>query len=201
MPLTTNTPHNLLLVEDNKALNAVLTEFLADAGYHVLTFEQAEDIPESAQFEMAILDLNLPGEDGLSLAKRLKSANPGLGIILLTIRSALDDKLQGYEMGADVFLAKPVEPSELLAVLNALARRLTTERANSNAATATSSPLTDKETELLQCIAQGLSYNASAEALGVSLSTVQTHIRSIYLKLGAHSKIEAIRKASEQNLI
>jgi DNA-binding NarL/FixJ family response regulator len=190
--------HKLLLVEDNQALNAVLSEFLSSAGHEVLSYESAEAIPKSAQFDIAILDLNLPGEDGLSLARRLKADNPLVGIILLTIRSALDDKLKGYEVGADVFLSKPIDPSELLAVLNSLSRRLTTDQGESGEKQ--SPTLTNKEVELLKCIADGMSYQDSAQTLGVSLSTVQTHIRSLYLKLGAHSKIEALKKAREMNL-
>jgi DNA-binding NarL/FixJ family response regulator len=201
MSVKTKKSHTLLLVEDNRALNAMLCEFLEDAGYAVLSFKRAEDIPAAIRFDVAVLDLNLPGEDGLSLAARLKSANPNVGIILLTIRSELSDKLKGYEVGADVFLAKPVDPSELVAVLASLIKRLPADNSRFVSAPKKIAQLSEKETELLRCISHGRSYSDAAAELGVSLSTVQSHIRSIYRKLGAHSKFEAVEIARKINLI
>lgn len=201
MSLSHDQPLRLLLVEDNQALSAVLSEFLEDAGHEVLSCDSAEAVPSEAVFDIAILDLNLPGESGLRLGRRLKARRPSMGIVLLTIRSALDDKLQGYQMGADIFLSKPVEPSELLAVIHALSRRLPPESGDVSRLAPRSDLLTERELALLRCIAEGMSYGAAAEALGVSVSTVQSHIRSLYLKLGVNSKVAAVRKASAQGLL
>jgi DNA-binding NarL/FixJ family response regulator len=195
--------NSLLLVEDNEALNEVLTEFLDSSGYKVSSYVCGEDIPSITGFDLAVLDLNLPGEDGLSIAARIKSASPATGIILLTVRSELDDKVKGYEVGADVFLPKPVDPLELLAVINSLSRRLVSSGSVSVAENSkdTSSSLSEREIGIIRLIDQGLSYAEIAAQLGVSLSTVQSHIRSSYSKLGAHSKLEAIRLAKQRGLV
>lgn len=116
----------LLIVEDNDALRETLAEVLAARGYRVEAVGSAEEVPEicAGCHDIAILDLNLPGEDGLSLAARLRRVRPGIGIVMLTVRDRLGDKLAGYDNGADLYLPKPVAPDELLAALAALARRL-----------------------------------------------------------------------------
>ncbi len=71
-----------------------------------------------------MIDLNLPGEDGLLLAQRLRRVQPSIGIIMVTARSAMPERLAGYRHGADQYLAKPTDPQELCAAVQALARRL-----------------------------------------------------------------------------
>lgn len=91
-----------------------------------------EDLDDLAAhtFDLLILDLNLPGENGLSIAQRYKRANPGCYIIMLTARSRLEDKVAGYESGADIYLTKPVSSAELIAAIKSLARRLMPHAAN-----------------------------------------------------------------------
>mgnify|MGYP005751060405 CR=1 FL=1 len=118
---------DLLIVEDHDALRESLAEVLSSVGYRVLALDSAEAVTETRparSFDAAILDLNLPGEDGLSLAARLRRIQPGIGIVMLTARVSLNDKLAGYGSGADLYLTKPVTPEELLAALQALTRRL-----------------------------------------------------------------------------
>jgi DNA-binding NarL/FixJ family response regulator len=201
MLLKSETYYNVLLVEDNLALNAVLTEIISHAGHHIFSYLSAEDVPEILEYDIAILDLNLPGEDGLSLAQRIRSRNADIGIILMTVRSELSDRLKGYNVGADVYLAKPVDPNELLAVLSSLGNRLFDKLSKKSTQDFNFKPLSDKELTLLRHISKGLSYKEASAILGVSLSTVQTHIRSIYLKLGAKSKIEAIENARDRKII
>jgi DNA-binding response OmpR family regulator len=71
-----------------------------------------------------VIDLNLPGEDGISLARRMRAAQPSIGIIMLTARSESADKLAGYQSGADIYLTKPTSVEELDAAIWALARRI-----------------------------------------------------------------------------
>ena len=70
-----------------------------------------------------MIDINLPGEDGLSLSTRIRKTHPLVGIIILSARSALDDKLSGYDCGADIYLTKPISLPELSAALRSFARR------------------------------------------------------------------------------
>jgi len=82
------------------------------------------ELPSQLVFDVAVLDLNLPGEDGLALAKRLRVVQPTLGIIMMTARREREDRLQGYQHGADVYLSKPVDADELALAVQALARRI-----------------------------------------------------------------------------
>lgn len=118
---------NLLVVEDHDGLRDVTVETLSGQGYHVVGVDSAEavsELPAAFRTDIAILDLNLPGEDGLMLAARLRQVQPGIGIIMVTARHALLEKLAGYEHGADVYLTKPTAPAELCAAVQALALRL-----------------------------------------------------------------------------
>lgn len=117
----------VLLVEDHDALREAVSEMLEHCGYQVTGVECAEAVCEGSSqlmFDVAVLDLNLPGEDGLALAQRLRVVQPTLGIIMMTARCEREDRLQGYQHGADVYLSKPVDIEELALAVQALARRM-----------------------------------------------------------------------------
>ena len=117
---------NLVVVEDNNDLRTLLCNALRKDGHHVTPLSCAEELEDQAGSDHAdafLIDINLPGEDGLSLAKRIRHAHPLVGIIILSARSALDDKLSGYDCGADIYLTKPVSLPELSAALRSFARR------------------------------------------------------------------------------
>lgn len=117
---------NLVLVEDNTDLRTLLCNVLRKDGHRVTPLSCAEDLNDRAGTEHAdafLIDINLPGEDGLSLAQRVRKAHPLVGIIILSARSELDDRLAGYDRGADLYLTKPVVMSELSAALRSFARR------------------------------------------------------------------------------
>ncbi len=120
-------PIKLLVVEDHLALLDVTVEILAAQGHEVIGISSAESLHElPAHFvaDIALLDLNLPGEVGLSLARRLRQLQPRIGIIMLTARNGLQEKLASYKHGADVYLTKPIESQELCATVQAMAQRL-----------------------------------------------------------------------------
>ena len=120
-------PIQLLVVEDHLALLDVTVDVLTAQGHEVIGIASAEAVdalPAHFAADIAILDLNLPGEDGLQLAQRLRQVQPGIGIIMVTARNTLAHKLAGYEHGADMYLTKPTEPEELCAAVQALAQRL-----------------------------------------------------------------------------
>ncbi len=123
-------PHSiirLILVEDSADLREDLSYQLASQGIQVTALANASACYRhlrQAPCDIAVLDIGLPGEDGLSLAGRLRERYPELGIIMLTARGELDTRLQGYGAGADLYLVKPVDWRELLAAVKALYRRL-----------------------------------------------------------------------------
>jgi DNA-binding response OmpR family regulator len=122
---TTN--KTILLVEDHAELAATVGEFLEGQGYSVdfaadgLT---AMHLGATEPFDAIVLDLNLPGMDGIEVCRRLrKDARKATPIIMLTARDQLDDKLLGFDVGADDYLVKPFELAELAVRIEALIRR------------------------------------------------------------------------------
>lgn len=117
---------NLLLVEDHDILRGMLVQALEEAGHQVTALscaEELEDVAGGTSIDIFLIDVNLPGENGFSLTERVRSAYPLAGIILVTARSSLNDKLEGYARGADLYLNKPLEVPELCAAVAALGRR------------------------------------------------------------------------------
>jgi len=118
---------NIVVVEDHNRLRNVTVQVLTDVGHHALGLSCAEEVEDAlGSFvpDLFVIDIGLPGEDGLSLCSRLRASHPNIGIIMATARSDLHDKVQGYASGADIYLPKPVDVAELLAAVSALARRL-----------------------------------------------------------------------------
>lgn len=124
----TSTPSlHILVVEDNDNLREATVDFLKAEGHHatgVVLAEDVDDTPTRDLPDLYLIDVNLPGEDGFSLAARIRRSQPLAGIVLVTARGQLSDRLEGYATGADNYLVKPVEKLELLACVNNLARRL-----------------------------------------------------------------------------
>jgi len=119
----------ILLVEDNQALATALIKALQKQGYtanSVATGEAALYVIKTDVPDIVILDLGLPDIDGINVLKRLRKKHADLPVLLLTARSALDDKITGLDSGADDYLAKPFEMSELFARIRVLGRRLNT---------------------------------------------------------------------------
>jgi DNA-binding response OmpR family regulator len=118
---------NIVLVEDNGDLRDLLHRDLTKAGYKVALASCAEELANlswNISFDVMILDVNLPGENGFDIALRFKRSNSKMYIIMLTARSSLSDKLMGYQRGADLYLCKPIASEELLAAIRGIERRL-----------------------------------------------------------------------------
>jgi DNA-binding response OmpR family regulator len=118
---------NLIVVEDHELAREELIVLLRRQGWQVDGADCGEELNTlllQKDYHIAILDLNLPHEDGLSIASRLKTSHPHLGLIMLTARTRSVDRQQGYQSGADVYLNKPLNPDELIAVVANLYSRL-----------------------------------------------------------------------------
>lgn len=115
----------LLVVDDDDEIRELLCDYLSDAGYHVLAAADGEQMLQQMarhKVELVVLDLMLPGEDGLSLCRQLQ-AQPGLAVIMLSAKGSTLDRIIGLEVGADDYLSKPFEPRELIARIKAVLRR------------------------------------------------------------------------------
>lgn len=118
-------PHRIAVIEDNTDLNGILVNALRSAGYETTGHASVEEFEESRQTpQIFLLDLNLPGEDGLSFARRLKRERPEAGIVMLTAREQMEQRKHGYDSGADIYLTKPGSIDEILGAIGALARRI-----------------------------------------------------------------------------
>jgi two-component system OmpR family response regulator len=116
----------LLLVEDDVMVASGIKLGLSDAGYAVDwvgSAERALEVTKSEAFDLAVVDIGLPLMDGLALTQRLRQGGYAMPVLILTARDALQDRVQGLDMGADDYMVKPFELPELLARLRALLRR------------------------------------------------------------------------------
>ena len=117
---------NIVVVEDHDDLRELTCMALTERGHEVQGFASAEEMTEQISGGVAdvfLLDLNLPGEDGISLAKRIRQTYPLAGIVMLTARAQSGDKVLGYEVGADLYMTKPANLDELCAAIQGFARR------------------------------------------------------------------------------
>jgi DNA-binding response OmpR family regulator len=121
----------IAIVEDNDDLRSLLMQDLSMAGYIVRGAESSEQLDEIYaldNFDVLIADVNLPSESGFDIAKRYKRSNAHLNVVMLTARTSAEDKVRGYESGADLYLTKPVSSAELLAVMSSISRRVSAQK-------------------------------------------------------------------------
>jgi len=131
----------ILVVEDNQTLAAGLTAVLRGNGYavdHVADGDAALAVIRTERFDLAILDLGLPGIDGLDVLRAVRRLPDGPSVLILSARGALDDKVRGLDLGADDYMIKPFDVDELEARVRMLLRR----RAGLHSTTMTFGPVT-----------------------------------------------------------
>ncbi|MCP5419841.1 MAG: response regulator [Gammaproteobacteria bacterium] len=118
---------HVLIVDDDQELRELLVDYLGRNGFRVTGVEDGNglwDTLERESVDLVILDLMLPGDDGLTLCRNLRARSPLPPVIMLTARGDDTDRIIGLEMGADDYLAKPFNPRELLARINSVLRRV-----------------------------------------------------------------------------
>jgi two-component system OmpR family response regulator len=118
----------LLIVEDDKDLNRQLTSALEDAGYAVdraFDGEEGHFLGDTEPYDAIILDIGLPKKDGITVLEEWRAAGHKMPVLILTARDRWSDKVQGFDAGADDYVAKPFHMEEVLARLRALLRRAT----------------------------------------------------------------------------
>ena len=116
----------ILVVDDDARLRDLLNRYLGEQGYTVRAVSNATEMNRQLareRYDLMILDLMMPGEDGLSICRRLRGGNEDLPIIMLTAKGDDVDRIVGLEVGADDYLAKPFNPRELVARIQAVLRR------------------------------------------------------------------------------
>jgi len=131
-----NKQHTLLIVEDDARLRELTADYLRQHSYHVIALEDGTEVSSvlsHSPVDLVILDVMLPGDDGFVLCRSIREVFDG-PLLFLTAKTDLTDELQGFELGADDYITKPVEPSVLLARIQALLRRTSSKDDTQSAA-------------------------------------------------------------------
>ncbi len=118
-------PH-VLVVDDDERLRTLLRRYLTDNGFMVTTAADAAEARstlENLVFDLLVVDVMMPGEDGLAFTRALRAAGNAVPVLMLTARGESEDRISGLEHGADDYLTKPFEPRELVLRLNSILRR------------------------------------------------------------------------------
>lgn len=117
----------IVVVEDYDTLRRAICSELTQEGHSVTGLAMAEDVDDGVLGsvpDLYIVDLNLPGEDGLNLVKRIRASQPDVGIVIASARNTVVDRVGGYSGGANIFLSKPIDFDELKAIIDSLGQRL-----------------------------------------------------------------------------
>lgn len=123
----------VLVVEDEKNLNRIISELMEDEGYSVDScFNGLDglDYARAASYDVIILDINMPKLNGLDMVRRLREEGDTTPVLFLTARDSVSDKVEGLESGGDYYLVKPFDFSELMAVVRVMTRKYTGNRSN-----------------------------------------------------------------------
>jgi two-component system, OmpR family, response regulator len=209
----------LLVVEDDDIVADAITRGLAAAQYsvhRVSSAEAAQSAMAAEEFALAVIDVGLPGADGLTLVRRLRSSGKTMPTLILTARCTLTDKVKALDLGADDFLSKPFEPAELAARCRALMRRssgaldgviklnrisvdLVGKRLSIDGAEV---ELTAREWLLLECLVRRLGQVVAKERVqqavsnpeqDLSANAVEVHVSRLRAKLGDAAVIRSLR--------
>jgi two-component system, NarL family, nitrate/nitrite response regulator NarL len=176
------------------------------------------DGSDGAAWELVLMDVDLPGMDGIACTRRIKQLLPDAAVVVLTVFEERATIVEAICAGADGYLLKRTPAAELLAQLRAIAvggapisagvartvldlvRRIGPVPAG-GADAGSAFELTDREVEVLRCLVQGRSYKRTAQQLDISIDTVRSHIRSVYSKLQVHSVAEAVSRALREGIV
>ena len=212
----------VLIVEDEKLLADSLCSLLKRKGFEaeaVYDGKSGEEYAELGIYDLLILDVMMPGLDGYTLARRVREMRCNTPILMLTAKSALEDRIQGLNAGADYYLTKPFDSRELLACINALLRRqgsqvneMTFGNTALDLASSTlicngrSVRLSAKEFDVMRSLMQAGDKNMSKEVIlmrvwGFESNATENHVevyigflRKKLASIGSNVRIEAVRR-------
>jgi DNA-binding NarL/FixJ family response regulator len=186
---------------------------------------EAQALIDREEFDVMLIDLGLPDGTGIDLIRNVSQRKPDVDIMVVTVFGDEQHVVSSIEAGATGYILKdstpadviscirllraggsPVSPVVARSVLRAIRSRMGSgaaagANAPARAASAENNPLSARETEILQLLAKGMSFNEIGEILGISPHTVTAHIKKIYRKLAVHSRGEAVYEASQMGLL
>jgi DNA-binding NarL/FixJ family response regulator len=198
------------IVEDDEWLRtSLVTEISRAAGFQCLgSFRSAElalkSIP-TLNPDVVLMDINLPGMDGVQCVRQLKEICPKVQFLMLTVYEESERIFNSLQAGARGYLLKRTAMEELLGAIQQvmdggtpltdhIARKIVHYFNQLGTRASTLETLSPRETQVLEALAQGLSYKESAHSLTLSIDTIRMNVRNIYQKLHVHSRAEAVAK-------
>ena len=203
-------PITISIVEDNDQLRGTLARVLNRAeGFQCISqFASAEDALKALPQEkpnVVLMDINLPGMNGVECVRQLKQFCPATQVLMLTVYEDTENIFNALAAGATGYMLKRTPREELLQAIRDvlkggspmtthIARKVVQSFQRPLAATQSTEDLSPREREVLDCLAQGFLYKEIAEKLGISYETVHTYIRRIYEKLQVRTRTEAVAK-------
>jgi len=203
-------PITVSIVEDNEQLRTTLARVISRAeGFKCISHygdaESAlEGLPKDKP-EVVLMDINLPGMNGVECVRKLKQQAPGLLFVMLTVYEDTENIFNALAAGAAGYLLKRTKSTELLEAIREvrtggspmtthIARKVVQSFQRAGPSQQPSDNLSEREQQVLDCLSQGFLYKEIAERLGISYETVHTYIRRIYEKLQVRTRTEAVAK-------
>jgi len=196
------------IVDDDAGLRDSISKFLRTAkGFKFLrAYQAAEDalsgIPRERP-DVVLMDINMAGMDGIECTRRLKEAAPETQILMLTVYEDTERIFNALAAGASGYLLKRAAPPKLLEAIREvhaggspmsgpIARKVVQSFRQGPSPKQESDALSDRERQVLECLAKGYAYKQISDELGVSMDTTRTYIRRIYDKLHVHTRTDAV---------
>ncbi len=208
----------VLLADDHNVLRQGMAQAL-DAQPDIAVVAQAADGPQAVELARAhrpdviLLDINMPGMDGVEAARQIIAESPGIGIIMLTMYRRDEYVVEAIKAGASGYLLKEVELDDLLAAIRSVARgeavldpavagRVLAElRRPARPADDTAPALTERDTEILQLVARGLSNQEIADQLHLAEKTIRNRLSLLFKQLALENRTQAALYAIRQGLV
>lgn len=199
------------IVEDNEQLRGTLARVISRAedfvcvGQHATAEAALENLPKETP-QVVLMDINLPGMNGVECVRRLKQLLPETQVMMLTAYEDTENIFNSLAAGASGYMLKRTPRDELLAAIREvqrggspmtthIARKVVQSFIKPVAAPEATHELSEREREVLDLLSQGLMYKEISDRLGISFETVRTYIRRIYEKLQVRTRTEAVAKA------
>jgi DNA-binding NarL/FixJ family response regulator len=201
-----------MLVEDHALVRAAVRQAITAADVDVVaeasTAEEAIDRVAEVRPDVLLVDIDLPGITGLQLVREVAPRFPEIKIVMLTVSDARRNILEAVRLGAVGYLTKDLSPDALLrsirgvvqgdlAMPRKMAADIVSQLARGSSTTPTERPalagLTGRELEVLRMISDGLTDRETADALRISIRTVETHVSNLLRKMGARNRADAAR--------
>ncbi|OKH17769.1 response regulator transcription factor [[Limnothrix rosea] IAM M-220] len=203
----------LLLIDDDPNLILLVQDYLEFRGYQIMTANNgAEGLKalEADVPDLIICDVMMPEMDGYSFIQEVRKdpKTSWIPVIFLSAKSQIQDRIQGLNQGADVYLVKPFEPEELVAQVESSlsqAKRMLNYSGSGNKSSMIQVPsnveLTPTETKVVSFVSQGLSNREISEKLNVSQRTIESHVSNMLNKTNLNNRTELARWAMDNGLV